>query len=446
MRTVAPWSRAVAVRETHGSASRSLPWRRDRAGRVPGPVGAGARTGPVGAGARTRPVSEAAMAGEVGAGAIHVASVRAAPVVSGIPRGRGGGLSHPLRTVAPWKNTRTLTSRHPSQHRSRLRPRCQLLRAEERERSSRCPSTRCPSTTSPTTRSRSRSRPGRGGRSRPTRSRRWRWWGRRRSVARRGHRSRRRTRTTASSTTRPTRGPRGLARCGGRGSRWVGSPPARGRRPRGPCLDRRRDRDPRGGRAAHRLTAAGARGRHRPHRARARPRCGAGRRAPAPHGGPGLRRGRRVARGARRGRHPRGDGRERPSGGRRPAACRGWRARGRGPGEVRVVLRLGPDAAGDLARHRWASALGLPVDRISHTRWRGAPSPDAVEALVRLHDPALAASVAGWRDALLDPPTGDPTPRTSPSEPVASAPRRRRVRRSARVGAGRVASDVLGGS
>jgi hypothetical protein len=72
---------------------------------------------------------------------------------------------------------------------------------------------------------------------------------------------------------------------------------------------------------------------------------------------------------------------------------------------VRVVLRIGPDVAGDLARHRWADAVGVPVDRISHTRWRAAPAPDATDALVRLHDPALAASVAGWRDALLAPPT-----------------------------------------
>jgi hypothetical protein len=72
---------------------------------------------------------------------------------------------------------------------------------------------------------------------------------------------------------------------------------------------------------------------------------------------------------------------------------------------VRVVLRIGPDVAGDLARHRWASGLGVPVERISHTRWRGSPSPDATDALVRLHDPALAASVAGWRDALLVPPS-----------------------------------------
>jgi hypothetical protein len=72
---------------------------------------------------------------------------------------------------------------------------------------------------------------------------------------------------------------------------------------------------------------------------------------------------------------------------------------------VRVVLRIGPDVAGDLARHRWATRIGLPVDRIAHTRWRGAPAPDATDALVRLHDPVLAATVAGWRDALLAPPS-----------------------------------------
>jgi hypothetical protein len=77
------------------------------------------------------------------------------------------------------------------------------------------------------------------------------------------------------------------------------------------------------------------------------------------------------------------------------------------PGRVRVVLRIGPDVAGDLARHRWAAGLGVPVDRVSHTRWRGAPAPDATDAFVRLHDLALAATVAGWRDALLTPPTGD---------------------------------------
>jgi hypothetical protein len=74
---------------------------------------------------------------------------------------------------------------------------------------------------------------------------------------------------------------------------------------------------------------------------------------------------------------------------------------------VRVVLRLGPDVAGDLARHRWAEGVGIPVERVVHTRWRGAPAPDATDALVRFHDGALAATIAGWRDALLAPPTGD---------------------------------------
>lgn len=68
---------------------------------------------------------------------------------------------------------------------------------------------------------------------------------------------------------------------------------------------------------------------------------------------------------------------------------------------VRVVLRLGPDVAGDLARHRWATALGLPTGQVLHARWRGAPTGDAVEALVRLADPTAAATLAGWRDALL---------------------------------------------
>ena len=69
--------------------------------------------------------------------------------------------------------------------------------------------------------------------------------------------------------------------------------------------------------------------------------------------------------------------------------------------QVRVVLRLGPGVAGDLARHRWAQALGLPPEQVVHTRWRGAPRADAEEALVRLPDRELAATLAGWRDALL---------------------------------------------
>jgi hypothetical protein len=71
--------------------------------------------------------------------------------------------------------------------------------------------------------------------------------------------------------------------------------------------------------------------------------------------------------------------------------------------DVRIVLRLGPDVAGDLARRRWSDALGVPPERIVHTRWRGAPTPDAEEALIRVPDAELAAKVAGWRHALLEP-------------------------------------------
>lgn len=69
--------------------------------------------------------------------------------------------------------------------------------------------------------------------------------------------------------------------------------------------------------------------------------------------------------------------------------------------DLRVVLRLGSTDRSDLVVHRWAEALGLPVDRVSRTRWRSAPADDAVEAMVRVADVSVAARVAGWRDVLL---------------------------------------------
>lgn len=83
---------------------------------------------------------------------------------------------------------------------------------------------------------------------------------------------------------------------------------------------------------------------------------------------------------------------------------------GADPRELRVVLRLGSAVGADLAVHRWAEALGLPIDRISRTTWRSAPSDDALEAMLRVADVAVAARVAGWRDALLagDGPTRQP--------------------------------------
>ena len=74
-----------------------------------------------------------------------------------------------------------------------------------------------------------------------------------------------------------------------------------------------------------------------------------------------------------------------------------------GIGLLRVILRLGPTVAADLARHRVAAELGIPAEQISWTRWRSAPQPDAVQLLARIGDPSLAASVAGWIDAVLEP-------------------------------------------
>jgi len=71
--------------------------------------------------------------------------------------------------------------------------------------------------------------------------------------------------------------------------------------------------------------------------------------------------------------------------------------------DVRIVLRLGSRVAGDLTRHRWASMLGVGTDQVVFTRWRHAPTDDAVEAFVRITDPEVAARVSGWCEALLQP-------------------------------------------
>jgi hypothetical protein len=73
------------------------------------------------------------------------------------------------------------------------------------------------------------------------------------------------------------------------------------------------------------------------------------------------------------------------------------------PRDVRVVLRLGKTVAGDLARHRWASALGIGTEQLAFTRSRHTTDAEAVEALVRISDAEVAARVAGWCEALLHP-------------------------------------------
>lgn len=68
---------------------------------------------------------------------------------------------------------------------------------------------------------------------------------------------------------------------------------------------------------------------------------------------------------------------------------------------LRLLLRLAPQVAADRAVDEWARSTGVPTERIRHTRWRAAPTADAVEAMVRIADPGVAGAVAGWRDALL---------------------------------------------
>lgn len=74
------------------------------------------------------------------------------------------------------------------------------------------------------------------------------------------------------------------------------------------------------------------------------------------------------------------------------------------PTRWRAVLRLGERAAADLARARWGAALGLPPERLRTTRWAGVAEADAEEVRLRLPDPVLAATLAGWIDAVLDDP------------------------------------------
>jgi hypothetical protein len=74
--------------------------------------------------------------------------------------------------------------------------------------------------------------------------------------------------------------------------------------------------------------------------------------------------------------------------------------------EVRLVLRVGPRAAADLARHRWGRAVGIAPERVRTTRAVARVDDDAVEGVLRVVDTDLAAAAAGWRDALLD---GDST-------------------------------------
>lgn len=75
--------------------------------------------------------------------------------------------------------------------------------------------------------------------------------------------------------------------------------------------------------------------------------------------------------------------------------------------EVRLVLRVGPRAAADLARYRWGRAVGIAPERVRATRAVARVDDDAVEGVLRVVDADVAAAAAGWRDALLDGDTED---------------------------------------
>ncbi|HEX2027849.1 MAG TPA: hypothetical protein VHF25_07590 [Nitriliruptorales bacterium] len=68
---------------------------------------------------------------------------------------------------------------------------------------------------------------------------------------------------------------------------------------------------------------------------------------------------------------------------------------------LRVVLQAGAGVARDLAAHRWAARLDLRVEAVTAAPWPAAPHRDATRVSVRAADPVVAATVAGWRDALL---------------------------------------------
>jgi hypothetical protein len=72
------------------------------------------------------------------------------------------------------------------------------------------------------------------------------------------------------------------------------------------------------------------------------------------------------------------------------------------PASVRLVLRVGPRAAADLARHRWGRAIGIDPARVRTTRAGARADEAAVEGVLRVAGADLAATAAGWCDALLD--------------------------------------------
>lgn len=80
---------------------------------------------------------------------------------------------------------------------------------------------------------------------------------------------------------------------------------------------------------------------------------------------------------------------------------------------LRMLLAAGPAVARDLAAHRWAEMVGIPLENVLAAPWPQASEPTAVRATLRVADTRVAAMVANWRTTLLAgelpaPDAGDP--------------------------------------
>ncbi len=71
------------------------------------------------------------------------------------------------------------------------------------------------------------------------------------------------------------------------------------------------------------------------------------------------------------------------------------------PHTVSAQVAAAPGRAMDRVAHEVAARLQVELDRVRARPWAEAPDADAVEVTVRIADPHLAGTVAGWREALL---------------------------------------------
>ncbi|MDP8927139.1 MAG: hypothetical protein M3O70_00790 [Actinomycetota bacterium] len=68
---------------------------------------------------------------------------------------------------------------------------------------------------------------------------------------------------------------------------------------------------------------------------------------------------------------------------------------------LRMLLAVGPAVARDLAAHRWAEMVGIPLENVLAAPWPQASEPTAVRGTLRVADARVAAMVTNWRATLL---------------------------------------------